>query len=124
MAGIDVGLKGGVACAAVVVLAFPELEVVDQTTDRRQITFPYIPGLLTFREGPVILDALDRLERKPDLLIFDGQGIAHPYRFGIASHIGLLADLPSWNRRLNAAAIPRLSITAKPSAPFCERAPA
>ena len=95
VAGIDVGLKGGVACAAVVVLAFPELEVVDQTTDRRQITFPYIPGLLTFREGPVILDALDRLERKPDLLIFDGQGIAHPYRFGIASHIGLLADLPS-----------------------------
>jgi deoxyribonuclease V len=95
VAGIDVGLQGSVACAAVVVLAFPGLEVVDQTTAMRQISFPYVPGLLTFREGPAILDALDQLERKPDLLIFDGQGIAHPCRFGIASHIGLLSDLPS-----------------------------
>jgi deoxyribonuclease V len=84
-----------VACAAVVVLAFPGLEIVARATATRPIAFPYIPGLLTFREGPPILDALDRLDRKPDLFIFDGQGIAHPYRMGIASHIGLLIDLPS-----------------------------
>jgi deoxyribonuclease V len=95
VAGIDIGMKGGVACAAVVVLAFPGLEIVARATATRPIAFPYIPGLLTFREGPPILDALDRLDRKPDLFIFDGQGIAHPYRMGIASHIGLLIDLPS-----------------------------
>ena len=95
VAGIDVGIKAGVACAAVVLLTFPGLEVVAQATAARQISFPYIPGLLTFREGPVILDALDRIEPKPDLLIFDGQGIAHPYRMGIASHIGLVTDIPS-----------------------------
>jgi deoxyribonuclease V len=95
VAGVDVGLKGHVACAAVAVLSFPELEMVAQTTAGRSISFPYIPGLLTFREGPVILDALERLDCKPDLLIFDGQGIAHPCRLGIASHIGLLTDFPS-----------------------------
>jgi deoxyribonuclease V len=95
VAGIDVGMKGGVAFAAVVVMTFPGLEVVARATATRHIAFPYIPGLLTFREGPAILDALDRLDRKPDLLIFDGQGIAHPCRMGIASHIGLLADLSS-----------------------------
>jgi deoxyribonuclease V len=95
VAGIDAGLKGDIVCAAVVALAFPGLEVVARATATRRIPYPYIPGLLTFREGPAILDALGRLECKPDLLIFDGQGIAHPYRLGIASHIGLLADLPS-----------------------------
>ena len=95
VAGIDVGIKGDMACAAIVVLNFPKLDVAAQATATRRITCPYIPGLLSFREGPVILDALDRLDRKPDLLIFDGQGIAHPYRLGIASHIGLLTDLPS-----------------------------
>jgi deoxyribonuclease V len=95
VAGIDVGMKGDMACAAVVVLNFPKLDVAAQSTAVRRITCPYIPGLLSFREGPVILDALDRLDRKPDLLIFDGQGIAHPCRLGIASHIGLLSDFPS-----------------------------
>lgn len=95
VAGIDVGIKAGMACAAVVVLTFPGLEVIAQSTARRAIAFPYIPGLLTFREGPAILDTLERMDRKPDLLIFDGQGIAHPRRMGIASHIGLLTDLPS-----------------------------
>jgi len=95
VAGIDVGLKGDRVCAAVVVLNFPKLDVAAQSTATRRVTYPYIPGLLSFREGPVILDALDRLDRKPDLLIFDGQGIAHPCRLGIASHIGLLSDLPS-----------------------------
>jgi len=95
VAGIDVGIKGDMACAAVVVLNFPGLDIAAQATATRRVTCPYIPGLLSFREGPVILDALDRLDRKPDLLIFDGQGIAHPRRLGIASHIGLLSDLPS-----------------------------
>ena len=95
VAGIDVGIKDDMACAAIVVFNFPNLDVVAQSTATRHIAFPYIPGLLSFREGPVILDALDRLDRKPDLLIFDGQGIAHPNRLGIASHIGLLSDFPS-----------------------------
>ncbi|MBW2407156.1 MAG: deoxyribonuclease V [Deltaproteobacteria bacterium] len=95
VAGVDVGIKGNIACAAIVVLNFPGLDVAGQSTAIRRITFPYIPGLLSFREGPVILDALDRLDCKPDLLIFDGQGIAHPCRLGIASHIGLLTDFPS-----------------------------
>ena len=95
VAGIDVGIKGDMACAAVVVLNFPGLDIAAQSTATRRVTCPYIPGLLSFREGPVILDALDRLEHKPDLLIFDGQGIAHPCRLGIASHIGLLSDFPS-----------------------------
>ena len=95
VAGIDVGMKNDMVGAAVVVLNFPELDVVAQSTATRRVTYPYIPGLLSFREGPVILDALDRLDRKPDLLIFDGQGIAHPCRLGIASHIGLLSDFPS-----------------------------
>ena len=95
VAGIDVGIKGDMACAAVVVLNFPGLDIAAQSTATRRVTCPYIPGLLSFREGPVILDALDRLDRKPDLLIFDGQGIAHPRCLGIASHIGLLSDLPS-----------------------------
>lgn len=95
VAGIDVGVKGDVARAGVVVMKFPGLDIVAQATAVHPIRFPYIPGLLTFREGPVILDALGRLDRKPDLLIFDGQGIAHPCRLGIASHIGLIVDLPS-----------------------------
>ena len=95
VAGIDVGMRGDMVFAAIVVLNFPKLDVASQSTATRQISCPYIPGLLSFREGPVILDALDRLDLKPDLLIFDGQGIAHPCHLGIASHIGLLSDFPS-----------------------------
>ncbi len=95
VAGIDVAIKGDMSCAAVVVFNFPELDVTGQATATRRVTCPYVPGLLSFREGPVILDALDQLGRKPDLLIFDGQGIAHPRRLGIASHIGLFTDIPS-----------------------------
>jgi deoxyribonuclease V len=93
--GIDVGMKGKMACAAIAVFNFPKLDLIAQATAARQVKYPYAPGLLSFREGPVIFDALNRLDRIPDLLIFDGQGIAHPRRLGIASHIGLLADIPS-----------------------------
>ena len=95
--GVDVGFESNntVTRAAVVVLRFPELELEDQVLARVPTTFPYVPGLLSFREGPAIIAALDSLQSIPDLLLFDGQGIAHPRRLGIASHIGLLADIPS-----------------------------
>jgi deoxyribonuclease V len=95
VAGIDVHLNNEMARAAVVVLDFPGLEVQDRAVATRRVTFPYIPGLLSFREGPAIIDALEKLAPKPDLLIFDGHGVAHPRRLGIASHIGLLVDIPS-----------------------------
>lgn len=95
VAGIDVGYRDGKAWAAVVVLSYPELAVVDYVLAWREVSFPYVPGLLSFREGPAALDALERLASDPDLLIFDGQGLAHPRRFGLACHVGLRADLPS-----------------------------
>ena len=95
LAGIDVSVRGEVARAAVVVLELEGLAPVDYAIAVRPVTFPYVPGLLAFREGPVVLDALALLGTPPDLLIFDGQGLAHPRRLGIASHMGVLTDLPS-----------------------------
>ena len=95
VAGVDVGLKGGIARAAIVVLSFPGLEIVERVCAESPITFPYVPGLLSFREAPVILEAMSRLEHTPDVLIFDGQGYAHPRRMGIATHVGILLDHPT-----------------------------
>jgi deoxyribonuclease V len=97
VAGVDVGFEadGTITRAAVVVLGYPELDLVETAIARCPTTFPYIPGLLSFREAPAVLDALDRLEALPDLLICDGQGIAHPRRLGLASHLGLCTGLPS-----------------------------
>jgi deoxyribonuclease V len=95
VAGIDVGVREGKATAAVVVLSYPGLEPIISTTATRPVAFPYVPGLLTFREAPAILDALKKLETLPDVMIFDGQGRAHPLRLGIASHIGVLLDAPT-----------------------------
>lgn len=95
VAGVDAGYEGELARAAVVVLAYPSLEPLDYAIARRPAPFPYIPGFLSFRETPAVLAALESLKIRPDLLICDGQGIAHPRRFGIACHIGLLADLPA-----------------------------
>jgi deoxyribonuclease V len=97
VAGVDVGFErdGAVTRAAVAVLAFPGLELVDKSVVRRPTRFPYVPGLLSFREAPAVLAAFERLQIVPDLLLYDGQGIAHPRRFGIASHVGLLLDTPS-----------------------------
>jgi len=95
VAGVDVSVRDDVGQAAIVVLDLEGLSPVDYATATRPITFPYIPGLLSFREGPVVLEALAQLKTPPDLLMVDGHGLAHPRRMGIASHLGLLADLPS-----------------------------
>jgi deoxyribonuclease V len=79
----------------VVVLSFPQMETLDVATATGRISFPYIPGLLTFREGPILLKAFQKLEMNPDVMIFDAQGIAHPRGLGLASHMGLCLDLPS-----------------------------
>lgn len=93
--GIDVSVKDNISRAAVVVLSYPALEVVERITAAIPTPFPYIPGLLSFREGAVIVDALRQLRATPDVFIVDGQGIAHPRRIGIASHIGLWIDVPT-----------------------------
>lgn len=95
VAGVDAGYGNDMAYAAVVVLSLTGLKVLEKALASKTVTFPYVPGMLSFREGPVILEALDKLKSPPDLLMVDGQGIAHPRRFGIASHIGLLTDIPS-----------------------------
>jgi deoxyribonuclease V len=95
VAGVDVSVRNGQSRAAVVLLALPELAPFEAVTASRPAVFPYIPGLLAFREGPVILDALERLTTPPDVLIFDAHGIAHPLRFGLATHLGVVLDLPS-----------------------------
>lgn len=96
IAGVDVGFEAGgtVTRAAVAVLGYPGLELLETAIARRPTTFPYIPGLLSFRELPAVLEALEQLSELPDLLLCDGQGIAYPRRLGIASHLGLLVDLP------------------------------
>jgi deoxyribonuclease V len=95
VAGVDVGFRKGQARAAVVLLSFPKLEVVEHSLVEVPVTMPYIPGLLSFREGPAVLAAFDKLTLWPDLVIFDGQGLAHPRRLGLACHLGLFLDLPS-----------------------------
>ncbi|MDG4596752.1 MAG: deoxyribonuclease V [Candidatus Contendobacter sp.] len=97
VAGVDVGFEanGTVTRAAVAILRYPELDLLETAIARRPTTFPYIPGLLSFRELPAVLEALAQLREPPDLLLCDGQGIAHPRRLGIASHLGLLVDIPS-----------------------------
>ncbi len=97
VAGVDVGFQDHfrITQAAVVVLSFPQLEKRDQAIAQVPTRFPYIPGLLSFREIPAIVQALEKLHISPDLIFCDGQGIAHPRRLGIASHLGVLMDLPT-----------------------------
>lgn len=97
VAGADISYSRGsdTFFAAVVVLDFLTMEVIEQASSSGTVTFPYIPGLLTFREGPVLLEAFRKLRVPPDIIIFDGQGIAHPRGIGLASHMGLFLDTPS-----------------------------
>ena len=96
VAGVDVGFESKhLARAAVVVLSIEDLSPVDFAVARRAIEFPYVPGYLSFRECPVILDALAQLQCQPQLLLCDGQGIAHPRRFGVACHLGVLTGIPA-----------------------------
>ena len=97
VAGLDVGppSSAGLIRGAVAALAFPDLRTADQAVAYRVPSLPYVPGLLSFREVPALLAALQKLCVQPDLLLCDGQGLAHPRRFGIACHLGVLTGIPS-----------------------------
>ena len=97
VAGLDVGFEyeNSLAIGGIVILSYPGFEVIEKRISRRKIIFPYVPGYLSFREIPVLLQAYDKIRNKPDLVICDGQGIAHPRRFGLACHLGILLDLPA-----------------------------
>ena len=99
VAGVDNSYrrKGeeSIAYAVVVALDFTTMEVIETAYATREIAFPYVPGLLSFREAPAILDAFRGLTATPDVVLFDGQGIAHPRRLGLASHVGVIIDRPS-----------------------------
>lgn len=96
VAGVDVSFpRGDITRAAVVLLGYPDLQVIETSVVDEPTRFPYVPGLLSFREAPAILAACATLRGEPDLVVVDGQGIAHPRRLGIAAHLGLLLDRPT-----------------------------
>jgi deoxyribonuclease V len=97
IAGIDISAPDadGMATASIVVLNYPDHTVIEIKTIRGELRFPYVPGYLSFRECPLILAAYELLVSMPDLIIVDGQGIAHPRRFGLASHLGVLLGMPT-----------------------------
>lgn len=113
--GADVSYRkdGDLLFGATVVVSFPKMETLEIATGVGKVAFPYIPGLLSFREGPILIKTFQKLKIKPDIMIFDGQGIAHPRGVGLASHLGLWFDRPS----IGCAKTPLLdeSVTPKPS---------
>lgn len=95
IAGIDASFSGDSIISVACLFSFPALSLVEQSAAIRKVAFPYIPGYLSFREGPAVLDSISGLSKKPGLLIFDGQGIAHPRGAGIAAFMGSLMDVPA-----------------------------
>ena len=95
VAGADVSYYKNKMIAGIVILKFPQLEIIEKKSSVSSVNFPYIPGLLTFREGPSLLEAFKKIKITPDVILFDGQGIAHPRRMGIATHLGLFLDRPT-----------------------------
>jgi len=95
IAGADVAFVEDTAVACVVMLSFPKLEIVETVVHKEKVTFPYIPGLLSFRETPALAQAFGKLQYEPDLIFIDGQGLAHPRAAGIACHIGVILDRPT-----------------------------
>ena len=95
VAGVDLALAGADGVGAVVILRYPELTPVEEVTVRAPLAWPYVPGLLSFRELPVLLQAWARIEHVPDLILVDGSGLIHPRRCGLACHLGLLLDRPT-----------------------------
>lgn len=97
VAGVDMAINenNGLARAAVVLLSYPQLEIIERHIYEEPIRMPYIPGLLSFREAPAVIGAFQQLKQLPQLVMVDGIGIAHPRRIGIASHLGLWLDLPT-----------------------------
>src|SRR5208337_4492163 len=97
IAGADISYskQNDMFFAAVILLAYPTMDVIEEASFAERAPFPYIPGLLSFREGPALLKAFEKLSRVPDCVIFDGQGIAHPRGIGLASHMGLFLDIPT-----------------------------
>ncbi len=97
VAGVDMAINegNGMAHAAVVLLTYPEMEIVERHIYEEPIRMPYMPGLLSFREAPSVLGAFRKLSRRPDLVMVDGHGIAHPRRIGIGAHLGLWLEIPT-----------------------------
>jgi deoxyribonuclease V len=97
VAGVDVGFEedGTISRAAVAVLSFPDLQLQEKAIAKRPTSFPYLPGFLSFREIPAVWSALEKINITPDLILCDGQGLAHPLRFGLACHLGVLLDIPT-----------------------------
>jgi deoxyribonuclease V len=95
IAGVDAAFTEDRIAAAACLYSFPDLACLERTANIQELRFPYVPGYLSFREGPAIIAAVRKLAQMPDIILVDGQGIAHPRRFGIACHIGVLLDIPT-----------------------------